>query len=65
MYCEKCKHDLADCNCEDLQERLNKLSVNQHLVYRMCNICVLHYAKCVCKTPVWVRSDNGEPLEVA
>lgn len=63
MYCMECKHDLGDCTCPDIDDRLSKLTGSHNLIFKMCQICALHYARCKCKIPIWVRSDNGEPLK--
>ncbi len=58
MFCMICKHDLLECTCDDIQERLSKLG--NVLIYRKCSLCGKHYALCKCLTPVWVRSDTDE-----
>ena len=64
MFCMKCNHDLQDCTCEDINQRLSELSGGGHIVFRMCQICALHYSRCSCENPIWVRSDNGGALEI-
>jgi len=32
MFCSKCKNDLIDCTCNDLQERLSKLGKSPNLL---------------------------------
>ena len=56
MFCMQCCNDLADCTCEDLQERLAGL--DKVLVYRMCNKCKMHYAKCKCTEPEWITNQQ-------
>lgn len=60
MWCGKCNNDLKDCTCEDLDERLADLK--DVLVYRMCNICKKHYARCKCEKPEWISSNPSIPL---
>jgi hypothetical protein len=54
MWCVKCQHDLTECTCPDLPERLQALIESGSLAYRKCSICDLHYALCKCPNPVWV-----------
>jgi len=54
MYCMKCNHNLADCLCPDLQERLQRIAQDSNFVYRKCTKCNLHYSKCKCKQPEWI-----------
>lgn len=56
MWCIKCNHDLGECICLDLQQRLE--SLRGVLVYKMCIACMQHYSKCVCKEPVWALSSE-------
>ena len=58
MWCMKCKNDLSECTCPDLQERLESISNSGHFIYRKCGICGLHYAKCKCEFPSWITSDE-------
>lgn len=59
MWCMKCNKDLADCTCDDLQERLKSIGgKGGHFVYRVCKKCKLHYAKCKCEDPEWTTSDK-------
>lgn len=64
MFCVACNHDIDKCICPDIDDRIAKLTTDNRLVFKMCQICALHYARCNCENPVWVRSDNGQPLEV-
>ena len=51
MFCAKCKEDLGDCKCPDLQERLQGLGGT--VIYRKCMKCEQHYSRCKCEEPVW------------
>jgi hypothetical protein len=48
----KCKNDLSDCTCNDLTERLLKVS-GDVFVFKMCVKCQKHYAQCKCEVPEW------------
>jgi len=54
MWCMKCNHNLADCSCPDLQERLQSVTKNANFAYKKCAKCNLHYAKCKCEQPEWI-----------
>lgn len=54
MWCEICHHDLKDCTCKDLQERLRSVAAGGHFAYKKCAICNMHYSKCKCENPKWV-----------
>ena len=62
MWCMRCNHELYECTCEDLQERLQSIP-GSSFVYRKCSTCQNHYAKCKCESPVWVYSNTGLPFE--
>ena len=53
MFCIKCQHDLGECTCLDLKERMDKLSGSSYLAMRWCRKCDNHYAVCKCKKPDW------------
>ena len=54
MWCMKCNHNLADCSCPDLQERLQSVVKSSNFAYKKCAKCNLHYSKCKCSQPKWV-----------
>lgn len=59
MWCIRCDHDLSDCHCPDLQERLSAIGgAGGPLIYRACVLCKKHYAKCACAEPIWTTSDK-------
>jgi hypothetical protein len=31
MWCCKCQNDLSECKCPDLQDRLNRLALCEHI----------------------------------
>lgn len=59
MYCVKCRNDLVDCTCGDLNERLAGLNNSPHFIYKKCRKCTLHYARCKCEDPDWTTSHDG------
>ncbi len=66
MWCMKCNHELSDCTCSDINERLASIGgAGGTLVYRACKVCKKHYAQCRCKEPLWTTSDNlfGNPVD--
>lgn len=49
MFCVKCNHDLGECTCPDLKERLAKLNVKgSHVFIQTCLTCGEHHARCKC-----------------
>ncbi len=60
MWCVKCNHDLSECTCPDIDERLASLAKSPHFVYRMCKVCGKHYDRCKCENPIWITSDKKE-----
>lgn len=63
MFCIKCQKDLSQCECPDLQERLDKIASGGHFVYRQCKVCGKHYDLCKCKNPIWGTSETPKPQE--
>lgn len=51
MWCGKCRKNLSECICPDLQERLNEAAAKGALVYKCCKLCGQHYERCKCKKP--------------
>ena len=58
MWCGKCDHDLVECDCPDLKERMDKIIRSKFILSRVCATCKNHYAVCECETPVWTTSDK-------
>ena len=48
MYCMKCNHDLFECTCPDLAERLASLGNSPHLIMTHCSGCGEHVSRCRC-----------------
>jgi hypothetical protein len=60
MFCCKCQSDLDECSCDDLQERMAKVSGPGGMVAaRWCATCDNHYAVCQCAVPSWKLRVNG------
>ena len=62
MFCIICKNDLADCTCDDIEERLANLNNIPNVIYKKCRICEKHYARCKCEKPDWTTSHDGTEL---
>jgi hypothetical protein len=60
MFCMKCNHELSECTCPDLQERLGKIASSGNFMYRACKKCGNHYAKCKCEEPEWIVVGGGD-----
>ena len=63
MYCMKCKNDLSDCICDDLEERLSSLKNAPNFIYKMCRKCEKHYSLCKCENPDWTTSHNDVEMK--
>ena len=59
MFCVKCQHDLIDCDCLDLKERLERIGQSPNIASRRCKEFNHHYAICDCKDPEWVIKVGG------
>lgn len=46
MFCIRCQHDVADCTCPDIEERL--LAIQTHVAQAMCTKCGKHVDRCLC-----------------
>jgi len=57
MFCAKCQNDLVECKCSDIDERLASIKP-KYVIYRACEKCKKHYARCKCKNPIWTTSDK-------
>jgi hypothetical protein len=53
MWCTKCRRDIADCICPDIEERLRSIAAASPFAYRYCRRCGKHYARCRCADPTW------------
>jgi len=57
MWCGVCQKNLSECTCEDLEERLQKVSNSLAtkgsggFAYKRCRKCEKHYTKCRCEQP--------------
>lgn len=51
MYCMKCNHDLSECTCPDIKERLAAISNHPNIAVKWCRKCDNHYAQCRCPEP--------------
>ena len=66
MFCCKCQNDLANCICEDKEERVNSIMGSPSIVCRICQKCGKHYSLCKCEHPEWtiqkekLKSDNPQ-----
>jgi len=63
VFCMKCKNDLSQCTCPDLDERLASLNNSPHFIYRKCRKCGKHYDRCKCPIPDWTTSHDGIEME--
>lgn len=57
MACLKCQKTFDQCVCEDLEARLDTA---KSFVYKKCQRCGKHYARCRCENPDFVASMGGQ-----
>ena len=48
VWCAKCEKAVRDCDCPDIDERLEFLRVKGLMVYVMCETCHRHIDRCIC-----------------
>jgi len=59
MWCGQCDHDLVECQCPDLQQRMRKLTDGVVCV-KWCRVCDQSYHSCRCPSPdFYVRGPHG------
>lgn len=63
MWCCKCKRDLSECICPDLNERLAGAVGGGYFIYRKCRKCREHYTRCKCAEPEWTLEGEGQKPE--
>ena len=59
MWCMKCQNELYECTCNDLKERIDKLSNSGGFAMKWCKKCDNHYAVCKCEKPEWIVKMGG------
>ena len=59
MWCMKCNHDVSECSCPDIAERLLGVSDGPHNIARWCLACDRHYSQCKCANPIWGTRSGG------
>jgi len=60
MWCMKCQHDLQECTCPDIAERLRAISSSPNILSKWCIVCDKHYSQCTCPNPVWGVRTSGK-----
>lgn len=64
MWCMNCKHDLSECECPDLQERLQSAMAGGHVAIKWCSKCDHSYHSCRCAAPdFYIRRSTPTPGE--
>ena len=59
MWCGKCNHELFECTCPDIEERLNSLRTSKHVASHFCRKCDKHHSQCRCETPEFYFPAEG------
>lgn len=50
MFCTKCKNDVADCTCPDIDERLAAANQHPNIGLKTCPVCKKFIDRCKCKS---------------
>ena len=58
MKCGRCKKELDECLCEDIEERL-KIAADAGVTYKYCKKCDKHWQMCKCEKPEWGLKGMG------
>lgn len=51
MFCIRCQNEIADCECDDIDERLAKLAEHPNIAAARCPNCDKHIDRCNCDNP--------------
>lgn len=54
MFCTRCQNELIDCECEDIEDRLERLANINSVVSQWCETCDSHHSRCECDNAEWV-----------
>lgn len=48
MFCTRCKNVVIDCECDDIEERLERLAEHPNFETNRCRNCQEHRQGCEC-----------------
>lgn len=51
MFCSRCKNNVAECECGDIEERLEALADHDAMATKWCENCDSNHARCDCDEP--------------
>lgn len=63
MICTVCSHEIKNCTCGDIDERLEEIHNDANVIFKICRICSKHYERCQCKKPEWTTSHDEIEME--
>ena len=49
MFCVICQHDVAWCECPDIEKRLAAIAAHAGWAVETCEDCGQNHARCTCK----------------
>lgn len=55
MFCSKCHNPVQECECDDIDDRLEAISTTRNFVTDRCANCKEHRRDCTC--------DEYEPIQ--
>ena len=61
VVCAKCNNELQNCECPDLEDRLDAATEGGHFAYKKCSKCGKHHARCRCEVPNFFIMGAGSP----
>jgi len=53
MKCGRCRKELNECLCEDIEERLDADLKAGHVTFKYCKKCDKQWQRCKCEKPEW------------
>jgi hypothetical protein len=48
-WCVKCDKHIRDCECPDMDERLETVRLNKWVIFVICEKCGKHIFRCKCE----------------
>jgi hypothetical protein len=60
MWCMNCNHDLSECDCPDLEQRLREAQTSPHIYIPDCLKCGKPRPLCRCTEPAAPRKERGK-----
>jgi len=56
----RCNKHLSQCECPDMNKRLQRVVIGGRFASKKCAICGKHYELCKCENPQWTIEHKNE-----